>query len=276
MTRIYKQRPDKRLVCLAFLVSLAIGCTRQASSVEGPVESSNPVAERTPLAPTQLSVLPNVVGCDWGTIHWPTDKLDLTVLKQAGMDTVVLGMNFGWHGAMRRFLPQKIAGQPYPIRTFWNGRDSYDRESVREVLNLVKQQHPTARIISWFQVDTYPEWITENPDEALRNDRGEPFVVNFHFQRAGNDPDPKKREVLAWSFYSQKLREDMRPAIQEFIKTVEGAPGGDQVVGYLIGRAQDMQFYLWEGPNAAKAKDARAWGDYPLAPQHGVARVRNL
>lgn len=213
-------------------------------------------------ASAPASSLPNVIGCDWGPINRQSDKLDLTVLKQAGMETVVLGVNFGWHGAMRKYLPQKIAGQPYPIRTFWNGRDSYDRESVSEVLNLVKQQHPTARIIFWLQVDTYPEWITENPDEALRNDRGEPFVVNFHFQRAGNDPDPKKREVLAWSFYSQKLREDMRPAIREFIKTVERSPGGDQVVGYLIGGVQDAQFYLWEGPNAAKAKDARAWSDY--------------
>ena len=247
-----------RQLVASVLALLAIGCSRQSDTEKSP----EPTAEKKAAAPSQSPILPNVVGCDWGTIHWPKEKLDLTVLKQAGMDTVVLGMNFGWHGAMRRFLPQKISGEPYPIRTFWNGRDSYDRESVREVLNLVKQQHPTARIIFWFQVDTYPEWITENPDEALRNDRGEPFVVNFHFQRAGNDPDPKKREVLAWSFYSQKLRDDMSPAIKEFVKTVESAPGGDQVVGYLIGGAQDAQFYLWEGPNAAKAKDARAWSDY--------------
>ncbi|MFN6095599.1 MAG: beta-galactosidase, partial [Verrucomicrobiota bacterium] len=235
-----------------------MGCSRQSVTEK----KTEPAAEAKVTAPSQSPMLPNVVGCDWGTINQPKEKLDLTLLKQAGMDTVVLGMNFGWHGAMRRYLPQKIAGQPYPTRTFWNGRDSYDRDSVREVLNLVKQQHPTARIIFWFQVDTYPEWISENPDEALRNDRGEPFVVNFHFQRVGNDPDPAKREVLAWSFYSQKLRDDMRPAIKEFVKTVESSPGGDQVDGYLIGGAQDAQFYLWEGPNTAKAKDARAWSDY--------------
>jgi hypothetical protein len=249
--------PHRQLVISA-LALLAIGCSRQSDTEKSP----EPTAEKKAAAPSQSPILPNVVGCDWGTINRPTDKLDLTVLKQAGMETVVLGMSFGWHGAMRKYLPQKISGEPYPIRTFWNGRDSYDRESVREVLNLVKQQHPTARIIFWFQVDTYPEWITENPDEALRNDRGEPFVVNFHFQRVGNDPDPKKREVLAWSFYSQKLREDLRLAIKEFVKTVESSPGGDQVAGYLIGGAQDAQFYLWEGPNAAKAKDARAWSDY--------------
>jgi hypothetical protein len=234
------------------------GCSPQGDTAK----NHEPTAEKKAAAPSQSPILPNVVGCDWGAINLPKERLDLTLLKQAGMETVVLGVNFGWHGAMRKYLPQKIAGHPYPIRTFWNGRDSYDRDSVREVLNLVKQQHPTARIIVWLQLDTYPEWITENPDEALRNDRGEPFVVNFHFQRAGNDPDPKKREVLAWSFYSQKLREDMGLAIKEFVKTVESSPGGDQVAGYLIGGAQDAQFYLWEGPNAAKAKDARAWSDY--------------
>ncbi|MCX6970318.1 MAG: hypothetical protein NTV93_09220 [Verrucomicrobia bacterium] len=246
------------VVLLAFLACIASGCSRPAAVIK----SLDHAAEEKTAPPTQSGALPNVIGCDWGNIHQTKDKLDLTVLKQAGMDTVVLGVNFGWHGAMRRFLPQKAAGQPYPISTFWNGRDSYDRESVREMLNYVKQQHPTARIILWLQFDTYPEWITENPDEALRNDRGEGFVVSFHFQRAGNDPDPKKREVLAWSFYSQKLREDLRPAINEFIKTVESAHGGDQVAGYLIGGAQDAQFYLWEGPNAAKATDARAWSDY--------------
>lgn len=246
-----KLPPRSATLCvLGALAVLAMG-TQAVADSDRPVKS-----------PTRSEALPSVIGCDWGTIQNPKEKLDLTVLKQAGMETVLLGMNFGWHGGMRRFLPQKIAGQPYPIRTFWNGHDSYDRDSVREILNLVKQQHPTARIIFWLQVDTYPEWITENPDEALRNDRGEPFVVSFHFQRVGNDPDPKKREVLAWSFYSEKLRDDLRPAIREFIKTVESSPGGDQVDGYLIGGVQDAQFYLWEGPNAAKAKDARAWSDY--------------
>ena len=250
--------PSHLRLATLVLALLAIGCSPQGNNAK----NHEPTTEKKAAAPAPSPILPNVVGCDWGTIHQTKEKLDLTVLKQAGMETVVLGVSFGWHGAMRKFLPQKIAGEPYPIRTFWNGRDSYDRDSVRELLNLVKQQHPTARIIFWLQLDTYPEWVSENPDEALRNDRGEPFVVNFHFQRVGNDPDPKKREVLAWSFYSQKLREDLRPAIKEFVKTVENTPGGDQVDGYLIGGAQDAQFYLWEGPNAAKAKDARAWSDY--------------
>jgi hypothetical protein len=262
-----KSKLHRYALLAAFLTCLGSGCSRQTvveKGLEQVTEDNVPLSHANEDASiaVQLEALPNVLGADWGTIQQPKDKLDLVILKQAGMDTIVLGINVGWNGAMRRFMLQKAAGLPTPNRAFWNGRNSYDPDSVREVLNLVHQQHPTAKIILWIQIDTYPEWITENPDEAVRNDQGDGFVVSYHFQRAGNDPDPSKREVLAWSFYSQKLRDDLRPMIKEFIKTVETAKGGDQVVGYLIGGAQDAQFYLWEGPNSAKAKDAGAWSDY--------------
>lgn len=212
---------------------------------------------------TAAQQLPAVLGCDWGTVFYSKDRIDLTQLQPAGIDTVLLGINVGWHGAMRASKGKKSANLPFWERsTFWNGRDSYDPESVREILDLASRQFPQGKIILWLQIDTYPEWVAEHPEEALRNDKGEGFVVGFHFERAGNDPDPAKGEVQAWSFYSQKLREDLQKMLGEFVKTVESSKGGDQVVGYLIAGAQDGQFYLWDGPNGVKVGDPRAWSDY--------------
>jgi hypothetical protein len=251
------------IIRFALLLPIVVANLPQASAEQPTVREFARPSAQTPDAIWKS--LPHVIGGDWGNIQQPLDKLDLVTLKQAGVETLVLGINVGWNGAMRRYIVQKTAGLPYPNKTFWNGRDSYDPESVREILNLVHQQHPTARLILWLQIDTYPEWITENPSEALRNDRGEGFVVNYHFQRVGDDPNPAKREVLAWSFFSEKLRKDLQPMLKAFVQTVEGAVGGHQVVGYLIGGAQDAQFYLWEGPNSAKARDARVWSDYSAA-----------
>ncbi|MEI6425107.1 MAG: hypothetical protein WCP55_23055, partial [Lentisphaerota bacterium] len=230
-----------------------------------PVPSAAPEAAAAPKDAEQKAILqselPPVLGCDWGPIQIPLDQMNLPLLKKAELDTVIVGMNVGWHGSLRRAWGKK-SSHPVNRKTFWNGKNSYDPESVRELLDLASQQHPQAKIILWLQIDTYPEWISENPGEALRNNQGEGFVVGFHYKRAGNEPDATKGEVLAWSFYSQKLREDLRPMLRDFIKTVESAKGGDQVVGYLIGGAQDAQFFLWEPPNGVKAADANAWSDY--------------
>ena len=206
--------------------------------------------------------LPRILGCDWGSVNAGVDKVNLITLKHAGLNYVLLGVNAGWSGAQRRFLGKRVKGLPVPNICFWDGKDKYNPAEIRELLQVVNQQHPDAKIILWLQIDTYPEWIQENPAEAVRNDKGDGFVVNFHFQRAGNDPNPEKREVLAWSFYSKRLREDLSKMLTQFVKTVESSPGGEQVVGYLIGGAQDAQLYLWEAPNSAKAKDPAIWSDY--------------
>ncbi len=223
------------------------------------VGALSPAASAEELSSNEL---PRILGCDWGAINAGADKVNLITLKHAGLDYLLLGVNAGWSGAQRRFLEKRVKGIPVPNICFWDGKDKYNPAEIRDLLQVTKQQHPQAKIILWLQIDTYPEWIQENPTEAVRNDKGDGFVVNFHFQRVGNDPNPAKREVLAWSFYSKRLREDLAKMLSQFVKTVESSPGGEQVVGYLIGGAQDAQLYLWEAPNSAKSKDPAIWSDY--------------
>ena len=63
---------------------LAIGCSPQGNNAK----NHEPTAEKKAAGPSPSPTLPNVVGCDWGAIHQTKEKLDLTVLKQAGMETV--------------------------------------------------------------------------------------------------------------------------------------------------------------------------------------------
>jgi hypothetical protein len=206
--------------------------------------------------------LPRIVGCDWATVKLATDKCNFITLKHAGLDTVILGINAGWSGGQRPLLGRRVKGLPVDKPCFWDGKDKYNPVEIQELLQVARQQHPQAKIILWIQIDTYPEWVQENPTEILRNEKGDGFAVTYHFKRAGNNPNPDKWEVLAWSFYSQKLREDLAKMLTQFVKAVESSPGGDQVVGYLIGGAQDAQFYLWEAPNSSKVNDQALWSDY--------------
>ncbi len=70
--------------------------------------------------------LPRILGCDWGTVNITADKVNLITLQQAGLVSVILGVNVGWSGAQRSLLGRRIKGLPVSKTCFWDGKDNYN------------------------------------------------------------------------------------------------------------------------------------------------------
>jgi hypothetical protein len=185
------------------------------------------------------------------------DKMRVKVWRDAGYNLVFVCFDLGYMSSHFGYV-----SPPLYNRSFWDGPGRYVSEDVEKVLWRVLRVYPDAKIILWPWIDVYPEWANEHPGELMRNEKGQGFVVKNHFERVGDDPDPKKKERLAWSFFSQVFRKEAGEMLAEFVRTVETSVPGRQVVGYVLGGGQDAQLYAWDPPDYALQNNPALWADY--------------
>lgn len=197
--------------------------------------------------------MPFIFGCM--PMFEPMEDWHVQVWKDAGIKLVHIFGNIAFYD------PRRGYGEHH--RPFWTGKDTYDRGMVDEVLWRVLRVHPDAKILLTLSIDAYPGWYKDHPDELMRNEAGDAFVVGHHFRRIGGEKDIERSdEVLAWSFFSEQYYAEAAEAVKEFIRTVDSSVPGKRVIGYVVGGGQDLQNYMWHPPNAVRQDDPMSWGDY--------------
>ncbi len=152
------------------------------------------------------------------------------------------------------------------MKPYWIGKKQYDSAELGKLLWRSLQTNPNAKLILWIQVDPYPEWPSEHPDDLMRNEKGEALVAERHFLRYDKlDAKLANNDRFAWSFFSEAFRDDVSDAITALMREVEQSVPGRSVIGYLIGGGTDAQLYHWQPPNHILGKP-ESWGDYsPVA-----------
>ncbi len=240
-----------------------------------PVENVPPLTDELiekidarPVPDAGLKKLPNgSVGLYINGMHYPfvfgatplADSMDSWHVKtwaDTGHELVHVFANIGFYDPRRGYGDYHTP--------FWSDRDTYNEQMVETLLWRILRVHPQAKILLTLQIDVYPDWHIENPQELMRNQNNDCFVVGHHFRRIGSDPDRSKQEVLAPSFFSEKLVADESRAVERFINKLESTVPGKAVIGYVIGGHQDLQNYMWHPPNGIRAVDPNAWGDYSI------------
>ncbi len=181
------------------------------------------------------------------------EKMRIKVWKQGGYDVVFVFYDLASIG---------ITLHSSYNRRFWEGHERYVPEEVENVLWRVVKVMPNARILLWLWIDAYPGWDNEHPGELIRNEQGLPLVAVDHYIRFGETADPKSKERLAWSMYSNVFRQEAGEALRRFVQAVDQSTPGKQVIGYVLGGGQDGQLYSWDAPNFYLSKNASAWTDY--------------
>lgn len=195
--------------------------------------------------------VPFVFGCT--PLSDPQDQWHVGVYEEAGIRLIHVFANLSF------YHPERFGSYHRP---FWVSKDKYDPGMVKELLWRVLKVYPDARILLTLQIDAYPDWHKENPEELMQNEKGEYFLVTHHFSRTGKKADSEKKLVPAWSLFSDKFISDTSKAIDKFIQIVESSVPGRSVIGYMIGSGQDMQNYMWHPPDSVRRDDPNAWGDY--------------
>lgn len=185
------------------------------------------------------------------------DKMRVKVWRDAGYDLVFVCYDLGYMSSRFGYV-----SPPLYNRSFWDGPDRYVREDIEKVLWRVLRVYPNAKIILWPWIDVYPDWADRHPGELMRNENGQGFIVKNHFERVGDDPDPEKKERLAWSFFSEVFRKEAGEMLREFVHVVETSIPGRQVAGYVLGGGQDAQLYAWDPPDYALQNNPALWADY--------------
>ncbi len=184
----------------------------------------------------------------------PMDSWHVQTWKQTGHELLHVFANIGFYD------PRRGYGNYHT--PFWSDKDTYHEEMVETLLWRILRVYPDAKILLTLQIDVYPNWHRENPQELMRNEHNDGFVVGHHFRRIGNDPNMANQEVLAPSFFSKKLLSDESRAVRRFIEKLESTIPGRAVIGYVIGGGQDLQNYMWHPPDGLRQKDPNLWGDY--------------
>ena len=202
-----------------------------------------------------------IPGNYWSDRHDPEPTtVALDAFRKAGLTQVVLTANLGLFNSKYRIKPDYDGY----MSEFWRGPNDYDKSLVDKVLSLPYKANPDSKFILWLFIGEYPEFGVINPDERIRNDKGESLIVSTHFLRFDSLPPREAKEHYAISFFSELFRQECKEMIAEFIKTVESSPYGKNVAGYLIGGGQDAQFYAWSPPDYSLQDTPDNWGDYSL------------
>lgn len=188
-------------------------------------------------------------------------KVFLGPYFEAGADVINVQINIALNTA--KVLPAGTNFMP----PYWIGKGEYDASGLEAVLWRPLRSSPSAKIVLWLIIDTYPEWPSEYPDELVQNENGEYAYGDSHFSGYSKDikvPSSGKATRSVWSFFSASFRDGVSDMLSNFIRDVDRTAPGKAVVGYIIGGGVDFQMYHWNPPNFILTKPGM-WGDYSPA-----------
>ncbi|MBN8711334.1 MAG: beta-galactosidase, partial [Verrucomicrobia bacterium] len=138
-----------------------------------------------------------------------------------------------------RVLPSAVTGGGDAV---WMGKDTYRMENVDAQIMRILRADPQAKIILMINVDPYPAWGSENPDEVCMNQKGQRAIGVEHFSIWGDKPGGGR---FLPSLYSERVRQDAKAYLQAVVDHLENDPLGKAVIGYGVIGFNDYQFVNW-------------------------------
>jgi len=141
----------------------------------------------------------------------------------------------------------RYAYVPKTDKPIWAGKGQVNFDVVDNIILDVLRKNPQAKIMLEMWVYPYKEWGDENPDDIVRNDKGE-RAYGIWGNLTGYTDDLKKvstKQNDAWwypSYQSQKWRDDSDAALAAIAQHLKTSIYGKAVVGFFISGGQDLRF----------------------------------
>ncbi len=185
---------------------------------------------------------------------------DQEAFGKAGVDITIVPIQLGQ--SRFAYIPAKEQSSE---KLIWeaNGKINYD--VIDEVLALTLQRNPNAYLILDMWAYPYREWGAENPDDVVRNDKGEK-AYGIWGNLTGYTDDLDKVNTAqnkAWwypSYQSAKWRADSGQAMAAIAQHLKKSPYGKAVVGFFVTGGHDGRFtpFFYDYSPAGQAS-FRAW-----------------
>jgi len=163
---------------------------------------------------------------------------DITAFGNAGVNLVSVAVQLG---------QSRYAYVPASSKPIWGGKGQVNTDVVDEIILSVLRRNPQANIILELWAYPYREWGDENPDEIVRNDKGQ-RGYGIWGNLTGYTDDLEKvgtSQNKAWwypSYQSEKWRADSQAAFKTIAEHLKTSVYGKAVVGFFISGGQDLRF----------------------------------
>lgn len=163
---------------------------------------------------------------------------DIAAFGKAGVNLVSVTVQLG---------QSRYAYVPASSKPIWGGKGQVNTDVVDEIILSVLRRNPQANIILELWAYPYREWGDENPDEIVRNDKGE-RGYGIWGNLTGYTDDLEKvgtSQNKAWwypSYQSEKWRADSQAAFKTIAQHLKSSVYGKAVVGFFISGGQDLRF----------------------------------
>ncbi len=163
---------------------------------------------------------------------------DIAGFGKAGVNLVSVAVQLG---------QSRYAYVPATSKPIWEGKDKVNTDVVDEIILSVLRRNPQANIILELWAYPYREWGDENPDEIVRNAKGE-RAYGIWGNLTGYTEDLEKvgtSQNKAWwypSYQSDKWRTDSQAAFKTIAEHLKTSVYGKAVVGFFVSGGQDLRF----------------------------------
>jgi hypothetical protein len=181
---------------------------------------------------------------------------DQEAFGKAGVNLVSVAIQLG---------QSRYAYVPHDEKTIWAGNGKINFDVIDEILATTLRRNPNANLILEMWVYPYREWGEENPDDIVRNDKGE-RGYGIWGNLTGYTDDLEKvgtTQNKAWwypSYQSEKWRRDSSAALAAIAQHLKTSPYGKSVVGFFISGGQDLRFDSFFYDYSKPSQDSfRAW-----------------
>jgi len=178
---------------------------------------------------------------------------------------------FGKDGVNLTVVPMQLGQSrfsyvPKDSKPLWNADGSVNFDVVDDIITRTLQRNPQANLILDIWAYPYLEWGEKNPDEIIRNAKGEKgYGIWGNIEGYTNDLTSKNtsRNKAWWypSYQSAKWRHDSEAAFAAIANHLKTSIYGKAVVGFYIsgghdGRFATTNFYDYSQPSESTF---RAW-----------------
>jgi len=163
---------------------------------------------------------------------------DIAAFGKAGVNLTSVAVQLG---------QSRYAYVPKTDKPIWGGKNEINFDVVDTIILDVLRKNPHANIILEMWVYPYKEWGDENPDDIVRNEKGERAYGIWGNLTGYTDnlQEVSTAQNDAWwypSYQSPKWREDSGAALAAIAKHLQASIYGKAVVGFFISGGQDLRF----------------------------------
>lgn len=198
---------------------------------------------------------------------------DHVAFGKDGVNLTVVAMQLG---------QSRYAYVPADAKPLWDSNGKVNFDVVDDVLLRTLQRNPEANLILDLWAYPYFEWGMENPDEIIRNVKGEKgYGLWGNIEGYTNDLASKNtaRNKAWWypSYQSEKWRRDSGAAFAAIAEHLKNSIYGKAIVGFFISGGHDGRFattniYDYSAPSE---RTFRAWALQKYGSAENVAKAWN-